>query len=209
MANRWPKSLGRVVELHGAGGFYDQIQLQSTTDRTLGPHSPLPRVSLNRPGSLWVFAQTGEPRWIWREIWNHLAHGGDPDAAAAIVGAIAGLSTGEARVGPVFADMASAFLDAATEPVWSWRCAWAAEDAKPSPWIERYRGPLKRYNRQATDNEIPTIARVWGAIRDGEAAVIVDQENLRTWAWVAGKHQELIDESPIQRMRTAASIVLG
>jgi hypothetical protein len=92
--------------------------------------------------------------------------------------------------------------------VWSWRCAWA-DGVEPSPWVERYRGPLKRYNRQAIDNKLPTIARVWGAIRDGEgeAAVIVDQENLRAWAW-AGGHQELVDESPVQRMRVAASIAL-
>jgi hypothetical protein len=161
LVNRWPKSLGRIVELHGAGGFYDQIQLQSISDLTLGPQSPRPRVSLNRPGSLWVFAQTGETRWTWREIWNHLAHGGDPDEAARIVGAIAGFRAGESRAGPGFADMACAFLDAAPEPLWSWRCAWA-DGGEPSPWVERYRGPLARYNRRPSDNKLPTVATDMG-----------------------------------------------
>ena len=205
LASRWPRSLGRIVELHDAGGFYDQIQLQSVHDRTLETPSPQPRVTLSRPGSLWVFGQTGEPRWTWREIWNHLAQGGDPEEAATIVGAIAGLGPDGTNSPPVFAQLACAFLEATAQPLWSWRCAWSTSDA---PWIERYRAPLRRYSRQPVGNRLPAIPRIWGAVRDDEAAVIVDQENLRTWAWVHDTHQELTDENPIQRMRRAASLVL-
>lgn len=59
LSSRWPISLGRVVERHDCGGLYDQLQLQGTGDRRLDWPSPRPRVSLNRPGSLWVFS----PDW--------------------------------------------------------------------------------------------------------------------------------------------------
>jgi hypothetical protein len=52
-------------------------------------------------------------RWTWREIWNHLVHGGDAPEAAAIIGAIAGLGKPVVSAGPCFAEVAVAFLDAA------------------------------------------------------------------------------------------------
>lgn len=50
LASRWPRSLGRVVERHDCGGFYDQLQLQGAgADRTLDPPFPRPRITLHRP----------------------------------------------------------------------------------------------------------------------------------------------------------------
>ena len=43
LSNRWPTSLGRVVETHDCGGFYDQIQLQPLSDRSLDWPAPRPR----------------------------------------------------------------------------------------------------------------------------------------------------------------------
>lgn len=206
LSSRWPISLGRVVERHDCGGFYDQLQLQGTGDRRLDWPSPLPRVSLNRPGSLWVFSQTGATRWTWRQIWNHLARGGDAGEAAAIVGAIAGLVQERHAAGPCFAEAAVAFLEAANEPGWSWRCAWP-DGVEVSSWVERYRGALTRYSRASAGDVLPTIARIWGAIRDDEAAVILDQENLRAWMWIDGTVKELREGDPVERIRTAAKLV--
>ncbi len=143
LSTRWPTSLGRVVEVHDCGGFYDQIQLQPLSDRSLDWPAARPRISLNRPGSAWVFAQTGQPRWVWREIWEHLAAGGDAGQAAATLGAIAGLGSAEAATGPRFAQLAVAFLELVDDG-FSWRCAWPSENSIPA-WVDRYSSALARY----------------------------------------------------------------
>lgn len=205
LCRRYPNALGRVVERHDCGGFYDQLQLQGRDDRRLGPPSPRPRISLNRPGSAWVFTQTGTARWTWREVWEHLGSGGDPDEAARIIGAIAGLRK-EAAAGPTFADMAHAFLEAAPGSGWQWRCAWPDEPVV-APWVERYRAPLNRYSRVSVNGNLPTIARIWGAVHDSEAGVIVDQETLRSWVLDGGQVRELLDADPFDRVGSAIAVV--
>ncbi len=96
LAHRWPKALGRVVELHRGGGQYDEIQLQPHDDRRLDTPSRLPRISLNRLGSAWVWSQLGTDRWVWRDIWRHLAAGGDVADAARLIGVTAGLPVEDA-----------------------------------------------------------------------------------------------------------------
>lgn len=206
LSRQHPVALGRIVEIH-AMGFYDQIQLQSLSDRTLALPSPLPRISLNRPGSAWVFSQTGAPRWTWREIWNHLAAGHDPADAATTIGTIAGLGPPHPAPTPCFAEMAAAFLEIAG-PEWSWRCAWPCHE-DPSHWVNRFAKPLRRYRRTAPGDEIPTIGRIWGAIHNSEAVLIVDQQNLRTWMWINDGSQELANDHPIDRVVEAASRLLG
>lgn len=205
LSTRWPTSLGRVVEVHDCGGFYDQIQLQPLSDRSLDWPAARPRISLNRPGSAWVFAQTGQPRWVWREIWEHLAAGGDTGQAAATLGAIAGLGPPEAATGPRFAELAAAFLELADAAGFSWRCAWPSENSIPA-WVDRYSSPLARYSRTASVGSIPIIARIWGATGDGTAVTIVDQENLRTWVWRGGACVELQNADPFDRIAEAARV---
>ncbi len=205
LSHRWPTTLGRIVETHDCGGFYDRIQLQPLDDRSVDWPAQRPRVSLNRPGSAWVFNQQGTPRWVWRGIWNHLASGASFDQAAATIGAIAGLGPTEHAAGTSFAQMAVQFLDQAKSPGWSWRCAWPG-DGNVSEWVERYRTPLARYNRTEPTGTLPTIARIWGATRDGEVAVIIDQQNLRTWAWHNGAIVELKDPDPLERITHAARL---
>lgn len=206
LSKRWPTSLGRVVETHDCGGFYDQIQLQPLGDRSLDWPALRPRISLNRPGSACVFAQTGQPRWVWREIWNHLAVGGDVDQAAITIGAIAGMGPRERSSEATFAQLAAAFLALVGEAGFSWRCAWTSENSVPS-WVDLYSGPLARYGRTSDVGSIPTIARIWGAIRNGAAAAIVDQENLRTWVRQKGSCIELTDTDPFDRLAHAARLV--
>ena len=208
LSAQWPTSLGRVLETHDCGGFYDQIQLQPLSDRSLGWPAARPRISLNRPGSAWVFAQTGQARWVWREIWNHLAAGGDVGRAAVTLGAIAGLGPPETATAPRFAQLAAAFLELVGDTGFSWRCAWPGENSIPA-WVDRYSRPLARYGRTASTGSIPSIARVWGAIRGGMAAVIVDQENLRTWVWRDGTCIELHNAEPLDRMVQAARTATG
>jgi hypothetical protein len=209
LTNRWPKSLGRLVETHECGGFYDQIQLRPMGDRSLEWPAPRSRVSLNRPGSAWVFAPGNTPRWTWREIWNHLAHGGDADEAAIIIGAIAGLPNGETKASsPGFAQMAVAFLELAKDSTWSWRCAWT--DDEVAAWADRFRAPIKHYGRSAPGGRLPTVARIWGAVNAEAAAVIVDQENLRAWVWYDGACEEVTDvPSPLDRITRAVKLIGG
>lgn len=208
LAARWPTSLGRMVEVHDCGGFYDQIQLQPVNDRSLDWPAPRPRISLNRPGSAWVFGQLGQPRWVWREVWNHLAAGGDAEEAAATIGAIAGLGVKEIASGPGFAQLAAALHERADAPSISWRCAWPGENSIPS-WVDRYSAVLTRYSRTAPPGSIPTVARIWGAEREGEALAIIDQENLRTWVWSGTSVVELRDSDPLDRIARIADIARG
>jgi hypothetical protein len=204
LASRWPRSLGRAVEAHGGGGLYDELRLHHVVDRALSWPAP-PRLSLNRPGSLWVFSQTGTDRWVWRNIWNHLGAGGDLGEAADVVGAIAGLGKHEPVAGPTFPEMAVAFLEAVDQPGWSWRCAWTAS-GDVAPWVERYQQVLIRYNRTAIDDQLPTIARIWGAVRNGEAAAIVDQDTKRVWTWLEGDVREVVDGGSLERITTVATL---
>lgn len=207
LSSRWPTSLGRVVEHHPLGGFYDQIQLQAIADRSLSYPSAGPRVSLNRPGSLRVLSQTGSERWVWRGICDELAHGLDAGEAAVTVGAIAGLGKPQSAAAPCFAAMAYAFLQTVGEGDWSWRCAWPDDD-EVAPWVERYRIPLRRYSRVSAGDALPTIARIWGAVRLGEAAVIIDQVNLRTWVWSNATATEVTDADPFERVAAVAGLAL-
>ncbi len=43
-------------------------------------------MTLNRPGSAWVFNQAGNQRWTRLGIWNHIASGGNVDEAALKLG---------------------------------------------------------------------------------------------------------------------------
>ena len=124
------------------------------------------------------------------------------------IGDIAGLGPPEPSRGPLFAQLASTFLDLAPVPGFSWRCAWPG-GTSVSSWVERYDRTVARYSRTANVGSLPTIARIWGAIRDDEAAVIVDQDNLRTWVWHDGACVELHDSDPLVRIAHAARLVVG
>jgi hypothetical protein len=206
LARRWPTSLGRVLEVHPLDGLYDMVRLQALADKALQYPSPLPRVSLNRPGSLWVHSQIGSERWAWRGIWNYLTNGGDVDEAARIVGEIAGLGSAEpAR--PTFAELAHTFLEAVGNADWSWRCAWSEGYGSPeTSWTHRYRPVLRQYYRKSSDgSKLPTIARIWGALHQGDAEVIIDQENLRIWVWDGAPH-ELTEGGLADRVHQAARL---
>jgi hypothetical protein len=66
-----------------------------------------------------VYSPTGSSCWVWRDIWNHLADGGNIDDAAATIGAIAGIGPNEPPTGPQFADPATQFLDRVGSRGWS------------------------------------------------------------------------------------------
>jgi hypothetical protein len=206
LSRRWPKSLGRMVELHPLDGLCDMVRLQALADRALQYPSPLPRVSLNRPGSLWVHSQIDSERWAWRGIWNYLANGGDADEAAKIVGEIAGLGSAEPSR-PTFADVAYSFLQAVGDADWSWRCAWSEGYGSPeTPWAERYRPVLRQYYHKSYDGlKLPTIARIWGALYKGDAEVIIDQQTLRIWVW-DGAPRELTDGGLADKVQQAAKM---
>lgn len=188
LSKRWPTALGRVVELHDGGGQYDQLQLQSVNDRAVHVPSPGPRISLNRAGSVFLFSPTGSWRWVWRNIWPHLAAGGDIDDAATVLGSIAGLGPPEHTEHPTFAELAAEFLEH-VGPGWSWRCAAGGGDVES--WLEPYRPVLRRYGREGHGWRLSTIARIWGAIRNGQAAVIIDQNDLRVWVNEAAGCREI------------------
>jgi len=149
-----------------------------------------------------VFPPTGRPRWAWCEIWNHLANGGEVDRAAEIIGAITGLGPAQETATTNFAKLALRFLDEIGELGWSWRNAWPG--GAVTPWVDRFSTTLRQYNREPVGGRLPTIARIWGAISAGDAAVIVDQENLRTWVWSNGACTELKSTDPIVRIAEAA-----
>ena len=205
LSRRWPMSFGRVVESRPLYGFYDMIQLQHQKDARLNPPWTQPLVSMNRPGSLRVLAQSGSERWVWRGIWNHLANGGDPEQAAAIVGAIAGLPEAERHSGPSFAEMAVTFLSIVADDSWSWRNGW--QDDHVPEWVDRYGSVLHRYRRRSTGDVLPTIGRVWGATRHGQAEVIVDQQSLRTWVWDGAQPLEMLAGDPLRRIAEGASLL--
>lgn len=204
LSRGWPQLLGRVVERHDLNGFYDQIELRNVRDRRMDEPSSTPRVRLNRPGSAWVFGQSGEPRWTWREVWSHLAADGDADEAAAIIASVGGLGRAGPHVGLKFAEVASQFLDAVDGSGWTWRCAWPNDGTIPA-WVEQYRAVLHAYNRvPSADYIIPTIGRIWGALCNGDAVIIIDQETLRAWTADSGIVHELPRDDVVGAMVAAA-----
>lgn len=205
LTKRWPTALGRVVETHNGGGQYDEIRLQRTSDGSVDWPAPGPRVVLNRPGSLWVFSPTGSTRWVWRGIWNHLAAGGDIDAAADVIGAMAGLGSSDTEGDiPAFASLAARLFHDPGNADLEWRCAWTPESGGAS-WVDRYSKVLSRYSRSSPLGELPTIARIWGAVRNGEAEMIVDQSNLRVWVGIERRCIEIAEVDPLERMAAAAA----
>ena len=191
-----------MVERHGGGGQYDELQLQGRADNSLHWPSDSARISLNRHGSARVFSHLGEDRWVWSGIWSHLANGGDIDQAALELGAMAGLGEPTESPGTGLADLATRFLDTVHDPAWTWRCAWAEGDLRS--WVRDFQPSLRSYAHEGKDGSIPTIGRVWGAVRDGQAAVIVDQHNLRVWALIGGKPRKIEHDDPMQRIVNAA-----
>lgn len=184
LVHRWPRSLGRVVELYRGVGQFDAIQLQSRNDRRLDSPSRQPRIALNRSGSAWVSSPLGTHRWVWRGIWRYLAEGGDLADAARVIGVTAGLPHETASKKPNFCELASAFLNEVTDrDAWSWRCAWASGHYERArmPGLERFHSVLTHYDHQAQPFEIPTIARIWCAVHHNQAEVAIDQQNLRVW----------------------------
>lgn len=193
------------MELHPLDGFYDMIQLQHHSEKSLNPPWTHLRVSMNRPGSLRVLAPTGDERWVWRGIWNHMANGSDPDDAARIIGGIAGLPNNEETgTTHLFPEMAATLLELVAESTWAWQCGWC--DGHVAGWIDKYRSPLRQYQRDNNADLVPPLGRIWGAVHNGDAAVIVDQENLRTWAWDGTSPVEISHENPLDRIADAVEI---
>jgi hypothetical protein len=210
LVHRWPKSLGRAVELHRGGGQYDEIQLQPRSDRRLDPPSPQPRISLNRPGSLWVWSALGADRWVWRGIWHYLTAGGNPAHAARLIGVTAGLRQEPPSKSPSFCELAAAFLEEVADPdAWTWRCAWSTGDYGEGAalGLERFHRVLSRYSRMAAGHAVPTIARIWCAVRGGQAEVAMDQQNLRVWASTPHGITEAPQGDALDRMIFAARLV--
>lgn len=211
LSNSWPKSLGRTLELHGGGGQYDELQLQSIGDdawATLATPSVLPRVSLNRCGSVWVRSQTGSDRWIWRGVWSHLAAGGDILEAARTIGSIAGLRAPESGRRPTFPDIALKFLETVAEPQeWSWRCAWP-NTGDVAEWVAAVKTPLRAYPHQPSkESSLPTIADIWAAVHHDWPAILVDQVTLQVWVTTRKQFLELGDPDPMGRITAAVALV--
>jgi hypothetical protein len=108
------------------------------------------------------------------------------------------------HVGPKFAEVASQFLEAVDGSGWTWRCAWPNDGAIPT-WVEQYRAVLQAYNLvPSADHLVPTIGRIWGALRDGDAVIIIDQETRRAWAVGSGILNELPREDVVSAMVAVA-----
>ena len=126
---------------------------------------------------------------------------------AKTIGATAGLADEPLATGPGFPAMAVEFLRLAGEQDFNWRCAWPDGDYGTVPnWVARFEKPLRRYSR-SSERGIPTAARIWGAEGDQGTPVIVDQVNLRTWVHHDGIVTEVLEEDPLDRIRTAAQII--
>jgi hypothetical protein len=211
LSARWPRALGRACDMTDAGGFYDLLSLQPVGDLSLDWPAPRPRIRINRHGSLWVFNQLGGERWVWRALLEQLADGHDPGEAAEIVGRMAGLwpperpgSDGD-KADATFAQLASEFLALVEPGEWHWRNAWL--DGNVHDWVDRFKAPLRQYRRTAPLGTLPTIARIWGALSDGEARMIVDQENFRVWVWRDGSVVELAEADRLARIGRGAALV--
>lgn len=207
LMRRWPTSLGLAYETH-TGGIYDTIELHHTRATPHGTNLA-PRIDLNRPGSLHVFPpqQNGMPeRWVWRGIWNYLAASGEVADAAEKIGVMAGLPD-EKVTEVTLASVAAAFLDGARDGDWQWRCAWA--DGYVPAWIDRYRTLLARYTNDTNSSGPPWLSHIWGAVKDGQAALIVDQTALRAWAWTDAGPVRLQQGGLLEDVRRAAEQLSG
>lgn len=203
LMRRWPKSLGAVYEAHPAGGMYDMIELRHIRSDAYGS-TPAPSIAMNRPGSLWVFSPTGTDRWIWRGIWNYLAVGDNFSHAATVIGAMTGLGSSEETAQPTFGHLGAAFLEEVDQPGWIWRCAWPNDDGRR--WIDRYGAWLGPYMTPTGDGTTPKLAQIWGAVREQQATVIVDQTSLRVWGLTPDGPTEFRDRDPLERIRRAAQV---
>lgn len=210
LSMRWPRLLGRAVELHRGGGQYDEIQLQPLDDGRLDTPSPSVRISLNRLGSPWVWSQSaGADRWVWRGVWNYLAvGGGDVGKAAETIGSMAGFAPLK-QLSPsvTFGEMAAEFLHSVPDAdAWQWRCAWRTSDfgEGEAPGLERFAGVLSHYRQRSAPEAIPTRGRVWCAVRDNQTHLAVDQRNLRVWLATSTGIEELSHADPLERVTAAA-----
>jgi hypothetical protein len=161
---RWPRSFGRLCDVTDAGGFYNQLCLQATNNRSIDYPSERPRILINRHGSTWVFNQLGQPRWVWRGVREQMARGASADDAAEIIGRIAGVWPPE-RPDPAaksseatFAELAAEFLELVPAGACLWQNAWL--DGVVHDWVDRFKKPLRQYARTAPDGTLPTIARI-------------------------------------------------
>jgi hypothetical protein len=207
LSSLWPKALGRTVNTHPLDGFYDRIELRHRQDHAIILPHRATRVAVNRPGSLWVVGPAGTDRWVWRGIWSHIATGADPLDAARIIGAMAGLPA-EQQSASTFPVLAAAFLDAVDDGGWNWRCAWP--DGLAGDLEDRFRSIVRRYRTSTTDTvpaTLPTRARLWVAVRDDQAEVLVDQQDLRLWAWNGTAVVPITDADPVARIKRAATVV--
>jgi hypothetical protein len=186
---RWPTSLGNVVHVnHEGGGLYDMLRMQSTKDHSFTVPSPLSRISLNRPGSVWVRSHQGTDRWVWRGIWSALQGGMDPDEAAETIGFIAGLPVDRSRDGANLPEIA-ALLTARSADI-RWTCAWdtacgdtRSREATIPPGL---RGEFRRYRGSGQPDSIPSLARLWCAQENGVTRCVVDQKTLTGWTTRGG-----------------------
>jgi hypothetical protein len=125
---------------------------------------------------------------------------------AGTIGAIAGIGPNEPPADPLFAELATEFLDRIGTHGWSWCCAFGGS-GRVSSWVEPYREVLRRYRTTAEGSTLPTIARIWGATYNGAAPIIVDQDNLRVWIVDDDACRELSDTDPTQRITRAVELL--
>lgn len=209
LSRRWPKELGQVLQRHDqGGGQYDELLLLHSSDREWGPPGAGVQISMNRNGSLWLWNALGQSRWVWRGVWRYLHETENVDGATEVIGTMAGLPKAEATDRPTLGSVATAFLDAVPDgTAWTWRCAVRPGDDPVD--LSTFQGVVSRYACTAPGNRVPTIARIWCALLDGQPRVIVDQQNLRIWVKTPDGSQELMDGDVFDRIRSAAARVAG
>lgn len=205
LCRRWPQLLGTMLETHGGGGQYDELQLRAVDDKSTSRRSPTPRVVLNREGSAWVFNQVGDARWTWRGIWEALAVGHDVDEAAKRLGAIAGLGNDESHQAATFAEMAARFLVRLGEPGWRWRNA-CPDVGDTAGWFKQLSLSMPTESPRPAPGSLPPATRFWGAMRDGAVAVVIDQATLKVWV-STGEGVRQLDGEPMTCIDEAAAIV--
>jgi hypothetical protein len=79
----------------------------------------------------------------------------------------------------------------------------AAKDDCSAPFARVWR----RYRAEAPTDELPTRARLWVALHDGEQRILVDQQNLRVWIADGPSVHEIKNGNPLERIQSAASLV--
>lgn len=95
----WPGTFKLAVDAEECGGFYSTLLVGD--HEHLGPDRPFVEPYVSLGASAWVFNQLGQPRWVWRGIWEHLDAGGDVIDAARTIGIMTGLGppAGESSAG--------------------------------------------------------------------------------------------------------------